>query len=109
MEDGGGDGMPFEDEAETATYDKERYPMATLQTRVQHLSPAKQAVLRAMLEKKDIGTAQFLRLTNSNLVPIKPGQPGAPALFVCPATEGSVAYFKHYAPYLPEPWALFGC
>ena len=83
--------------------------MATLQTRVQHLSPAKQAVLRAMLEKKDIGTAQFLRLTNSNLVPIKSGRPGAPALFVCPATEGSVAYFKHYAPYLPESWALFGC
>lgn len=83
--------------------------MDALQERTQQLSPTKQAVLRGLLENKDISTEKFLKLTQSNLVQIKKGDADGPNMFMFPATDGSVGYFRFYSKYFPDSWNLFGC
>ncbi len=83
--------------------------MQALKERTQKLSPAKQAVLRGLLENKDISTEKFLKLTQSNLVLIKKGDPNGPNIFMFPATDGSVGYFRFYGQYIPDNWNLYGC
>lgn len=83
--------------------------MNKLNDRTKNLSPAKQSVLRGLLENKDISTERFLKLTQSNLVLIKKGDTDGPNIFMFPATDGSVGYFRFYSPYIPKSWNLYGC
>lgn len=43
------------------------------------------------------------------LVPLREGAPGAPRLFFCPATDGTISYLRNYIQYLPEDWGFYGC
>jgi len=43
------------------------------------------------------------------MVLLRQGAPGAPILFFCPATDGTVNYLRNYLPYLPEDWSMYGC
>lgn len=43
------------------------------------------------------------------VVALKEGAPGAPRLFFCPATDGTISYLRNYIPYLPEDWWFYGC
>lgn len=83
--------------------------MSNLNERTKNLSPTKQSVLRGLLENKDISTERFLKLTQSNLVLIKKGDTDGPNIFMFPATDGSVGYFRFYSPYIPDAWNLYGC
>lgn len=83
--------------------------MNALKERTKSLSPAKQSVLRGLLENKDISTERFLKLSQSNLVLIKKGDTDGPNIFMFPATDGSVGYFRFYSQYIPNNWNLYGC
>jgi thioesterase domain-containing protein len=43
------------------------------------------------------------------IVQLREGAPGAPKLFFCPATDGTISYLRNYIPYLPADWAFYGC
>lgn len=47
--------------------------------------------------------------TTNTVVTLREGRPGAPRLFFCPATDGTISYLANYAPYLPSDWWMYGC
>ncbi|MRG93033.1 thioesterase domain-containing protein [Polyangium spumosum] len=69
------------------------------------LSQTKQELLRALIQNREAS----LQDVPSNLVQFKKGQPGAPAFFFFPATDGGISYFRYMAPHLPERMAFYGC
>lgn len=69
------------------------------------LSQRKQDLLRALIQNREAAPQG----TPSNLIQFKKGEPGAPAFFFFPATDGGVSYFRYMVPHLPAQMAFYGC
>ncbi len=77
-------------------------PQATTDVETE-LTEKKQRLLGAYMQFKP-------NPKNTNtVIALKDGAPGAPRLFFCPATDGTITYFGNYIPYLPSDWWLYGC
>jgi len=76
------------------------------QRQMSQLSETKKLLLRKLLEDQNIGGDRLLSLEASSLKMLRSG---SPALFIYPATEGSVSYMCNYLPYIPSSFGVYGC
>ena len=76
-------------------------------TNPESMSQAKQDLLRALIKNKDAGAGG--ECVPSNILPFKKGEPGGPAFFFFPATDGGASYFRYLAPHFPDKVTFLGC